>query len=72
MSLPYLDQDTREEIQRAADSGIQRNIIAGRIGTSVEELCRLMGWPQWAQIPADDKDTPFDLFGACERLDAVL
>lgn len=71
MSLPYLDQDTRDEIQRAADSGKQRNVIAGQIGISVEDLCRLMGWPQWAQIPTDDTDATFDLF-ACERLDAVL
>ena len=71
MSLPYLDQDTRDEIQRAADSGKQRSVIAGQIGISVEDLCRLMGWPQWAQVLADEKDTPFDLF-ACERLDAVL
>jgi hypothetical protein len=70
MSVPYLDQDTRDEIQRAKNSGKPVAYLAGQVGCSVEDLCRLMGWPQWAQVPADD-DTPFDLF-ACERLDGVL
>ena len=51
---PYIDGETRDEIQRAADSGIDHAVIAGQIGISVQELCRLMGWPQWQEIPADN------------------
>lgn len=43
MSLPYFDQDTRDEIQRAKNSGKPIAYLAGQIGISVEDLCRLMG-----------------------------
>ena len=68
---PYIDQDTRDEIQRAADSGKSREYLAGHFGVTVEELCRLMGWPQWKQAPAATNGAEFDLF-AVDRLDAVL
>jgi len=70
MSLPYIDQDTRDEIQRADNAGTHRDIIAGKLGITLDELCQLMGWPQWKEVPAATGED-FDLF-AVERLDGVL
>ena len=72
-NTPYIDQDTRDEIQRAADSGIDHAVIAGQIGITVEELCRLMGWPQWQEIPTGNMvDQPADYLWSVEKLDGVL
>ena len=67
---PYFDQDERDEIQRAKNSGKYDEVIAGQIGISVEELCRLMGWPQWKTVPVSN-DQDGDLW-AVDRLDAQL
>jgi hypothetical protein len=70
-NAPYFDQDTCDDIQRAADSGKSPEDLAGQVGITVEELCRLMGWPQWKPTPAATGGAEFDLF-ACDRLDAQL
>ena len=68
-SPPYIDQDTRDEIQRAVDAGADRDVIAGQIGMDLPELCSLMGWPQWRPVPTvDDR---IDLWAA-DRLTEVL
>jgi len=70
--MRYIDQDTRDEIQRAHDSGTAHEVIAGQIGTSAEELCRLMGWPQWKPVPPNQSTDEFCLFEGSEALDGQL
>ena len=67
----YLDQDSRDEIQRAKDAGKSDEFLAGQTGFSVEELCRLMGWPQWRPEPVEPAAGDFDLW-AVDRLADVL
>ena len=68
----YIDQDTRDEIQRAKDSGKTDEYLAGKTGFRVPELCSLMGWPQWKTVPASEPHNgEFDLWSV-EKLDGVL
>ena len=71
--MRYRDQDTRDEIQRAADIGVPVPKIAERAHMEVRELCELMHWPQWQEIPAGgDDDQPADYLWSVDRLDGVL
>ena len=72
MSLPYLDQDTRDENEQARRDGIPVSVIAQKRGMSVERLCVLMGWPQWREIPSDERSAEFDLFAAEAKLENIL
>lgn len=64
----YLDQDTRDQAEEAKRQGMPVATIAQRLGMSPDNLCELMGWPQWKQIPAEPET---DLF-ALDRLEGVL
>lgn len=66
--VTYLDQDTREQAEEAKRQGIPVATIAGRLGMSPDNLCELMAWPQWKQIP---QDTETDLFSV-DRLESLL
>lgn len=64
----YLDQDTRDQAEEARRQGMTVAVIAQRLGMSPDNLCGLMGWPQWREIPPAGE---VDLF-APDRLESVL
>jgi hypothetical protein len=68
----YLDGEQRREIEEAKRQGIPEPRIAERLHMEVEELCRLMGWPQWQDGPVKAvADAGFDLWST-DRLDGQL
>lgn len=70
--MRYIDQSTRDENDEAKRQGIPVPTIAERRHMEIAELCVLMGWPQWKEIPvAKPDDASFDLFRT-EELDGVL
>ena len=67
-----IDQDLRDENDEAKRRGVPVATIAERRHMEVAELCVLMQWPQWQEIPvAKPDDASFDLFRT-EELDGVL
>lgn len=68
--MRYIDGDERDENNEAKRQGVPVPRIAELRHREVSELCSLMGWPQWQEIPAAG-NTEFDLW-SCDRLDAVL
>ena len=70
--MRYLDGDTRREIDEAKGQGVPVPRIAERLHMDVRELCELMHWPQWQEIPAAETAADgFDLWSS-DRLAAQL
>ena len=73
MSNPYIDGDERLENEEAKRQGVPVPRIAERRHMEVRELCELMHWPQWQEIPAGgDAEQPADYLWSIDRLDGVL
>ena len=66
--VSYLDQDTRDQAEEAKRHGTPVAVIAQRLGMSPDNLCDLMGWPQWREIPPAGELNIF----AVERLESLL
>lgn len=52
----YIDSDLEAEIRSALRDGIPLEHLAGTLGIDATELRRLIGEPQWRDVPADDQD----------------
>ena len=71
--MRYLDSDQRREIEEAKRQGMSVVRIAERLHMEASELCQLMHWPQWQEIPAANMvEQPDDYLWSCDKLDAVL
>ncbi len=71
--MRYLDGDTRREIDEAKGQGVPVPRIAERLHMEVRELCQLMHWPQWQEIPTGNMvEQPADYLWSCDRLDGQL
>lgn len=69
----YMDGDERDENEEAKRQGVPVPRIAELRHREVSELCALMGWPQWQEIPAAKPTEPAaDYLWSCDRLDGVL
>lgn len=57
---PYIDSDTLDQAREAYRLCVPVSHIAARLGLDAPELCRLLGIPQWRDVPvrdsADDSD----------------
>lgn len=47
----YIDQDTIDDIRNAHAMGISLELLAAQVGTSEDDLRRLLGLPQWQPEP---------------------
>lgn len=65
----YLDGDTADQCMELLRQGVSLDHIAGRLGCSADELCRLLGLPSWTPEPTADADC--DLWAA-DALDGQL
>ena len=71
--MRYLDGDERRENDEAKRQGVPVPRIAELRHMEVSELCSLMGWPQWQEIPAANMvEQPADYLWSTDRLDGVL
>lgn len=73
MSQRYIDGEKRHEIEEAKRQDIPVPKIAEMLHMDVPELCQLMGWPQWKEIPTDNMvEQPADYLWSVDRLQAQL
>lgn len=71
--MRYIDQSTRDENDEAKRQGVPVPRIAELRHMEVSELCELMHWPQWQEIPTGNMvEQPADYLWAVEKLDGVL
>ena len=68
MSGTYVDGDTLDEIANAYGLGVPLETLAAQVGTTEDDLRRLLGLPKWKQLP---QQTELDLW-AVDRLHDVL
>jgi hypothetical protein len=68
---PCIDGPTLDEAREAHRQGVPLATLAGKLRCDTDHLTRLLGLPQWRQVPADVPDGCVDLWRA-DRLDAVL
>ena len=47
----YIDQDTIDDIRNAHAMGISLELLAAQVGTSEDDLRRLLRLPQWQPEP---------------------
>ena len=47
----YIDQGTIDDIRNAHAMGISLELLAAQVGTSEDDLRRLLGLPQWQPEP---------------------
>lgn len=71
--MRYIDQSTRDENDEAKRQGVPVPRIAELRHMEVSELCSLMGWPQWQEVPTSiTAAQPADYLWSVEKLDGVL
>ena len=64
----YIDADTLDEIRNAYGCGIPLERLAAQVGTDEQTLRRLLGLPQWKQLP---EQTELDLWAVDELQDVL-
>lgn len=70
MNTPYLPGDVVDQIRNARGFGVPWEVIANKLGLSVDQCREALGLPSLKPIPEVTSEP--DLFAGLERLEQVL